>query len=422
MGKPTTKATKFKYYAVATGRQPGIYDSWALAEQQIASFSNALFKGFNTTKSAEKFMHAGKVDQPKYYIALEASHTGGTDTAPASPSQNADDNLNATYNSEFDNEFDMDADTVTVRVNDNDKSTPVSTKPRPAAAGHKPNSTNQCTNCVRLEQVVDMLTDKLANLESLIVNQNNANQFKLAELASKVAHLQQRHDVDASKQQPREQMSLRTPQSDRQPAHPTDGGMRKPTDYSKPAPKKPKQVDFAPEKCIVIDDLTPESAKSLNQDKIRRTISQSFGPVMIDMINRYKPNTARPKYIVQFADSAVINNILDNWKPDTLQGASVRKTVAPTPTNCVGMARGIPLDLPDKDLGDAVNDAFPGCSFYRMKTREGNLLRTVKLKFPTPDLLTQAVHDGLRIQHQQLLLRVEYPYSRNSNSSSSSNA
>ena len=51
--------TKNKYYAVAIGRKPGLYNKWLGkdgAEAQIKGFSNALFKGFPTKQEAEKFL------------------------------------------------------------------------------------------------------------------------------------------------------------------------------------------------------------------------------------------------------------------------------------------------------------------------------------------------------------------------------
>ena len=48
---------RFKLYAVSKGRRPGIYDNWALAEQQVVGFSGSVLKGFNTEKAAEKFIN-----------------------------------------------------------------------------------------------------------------------------------------------------------------------------------------------------------------------------------------------------------------------------------------------------------------------------------------------------------------------------
>eukprot|EP00956_Cyclotella_meneghiniana_P010870 scaffold15231_cov66-Cyclotella_meneghiniana.AAC.8 len=45
-----------KFYAVAKGRNPGIYNSWAECESQVKGFSGAIFKSFKTRPEAESFM------------------------------------------------------------------------------------------------------------------------------------------------------------------------------------------------------------------------------------------------------------------------------------------------------------------------------------------------------------------------------
>lgn len=45
-----------KYYAVKTGRKPGIYTSWGEAQPQIKGFSGAKYKSFTSEKEALAFM------------------------------------------------------------------------------------------------------------------------------------------------------------------------------------------------------------------------------------------------------------------------------------------------------------------------------------------------------------------------------
>ena len=45
-------AAKKKFYVVWRGRKPGIYTTWAEAQQQIDGFSDARFKGFATREEA----------------------------------------------------------------------------------------------------------------------------------------------------------------------------------------------------------------------------------------------------------------------------------------------------------------------------------------------------------------------------------
>lgn len=48
--------SKVSIYAVAVGRNPGIYTSWAEAEEQIVRFPNNRHKGFKTLAEAQAYM------------------------------------------------------------------------------------------------------------------------------------------------------------------------------------------------------------------------------------------------------------------------------------------------------------------------------------------------------------------------------
>lgn len=45
-----------KYYAVRSGRVPGIYTTWSECQKQISGFSNASYKSFTSKKAAQEFM------------------------------------------------------------------------------------------------------------------------------------------------------------------------------------------------------------------------------------------------------------------------------------------------------------------------------------------------------------------------------
>lgn len=47
---------KKKFYAIAAGREPGIYTSWPEAEAQVKGFAGARFKGFTTHAEARAWM------------------------------------------------------------------------------------------------------------------------------------------------------------------------------------------------------------------------------------------------------------------------------------------------------------------------------------------------------------------------------
>lgn len=50
-------ASKNNYYAVKSGRKPGIYSSWDECKEQINGFKGSEFKGFITLEEAEAYMN-----------------------------------------------------------------------------------------------------------------------------------------------------------------------------------------------------------------------------------------------------------------------------------------------------------------------------------------------------------------------------
>lgn len=49
-------AVKKKFYAIATGRKPGIYTSWPDAQAQVMAFTGARYKGFASRAEAEDWL------------------------------------------------------------------------------------------------------------------------------------------------------------------------------------------------------------------------------------------------------------------------------------------------------------------------------------------------------------------------------
>jgi len=67
------KVAKNNFYAVLSGRRPGIYTSWRECQQQVTGFKGARFKGFVTRQEAEGFM-AGTAEE----AAVGEAWTEGT--------------------------------------------------------------------------------------------------------------------------------------------------------------------------------------------------------------------------------------------------------------------------------------------------------------------------------------------------------
>ncbi len=66
-----------KFYAVAKGRRPGIYDNWPEAKTQIDGFTGALYKGFTSRKEAEEWMK-NPILKRIPFSAIPAENSGGT--------------------------------------------------------------------------------------------------------------------------------------------------------------------------------------------------------------------------------------------------------------------------------------------------------------------------------------------------------
>jgi len=73
-----------KYYAIVSGRKPGIYDNWPAAQAQVAGYRGAKFKGFPTREEAEAWMKnpiyaqsAGKKSRPAGQPAAETAPKDG---------------------------------------------------------------------------------------------------------------------------------------------------------------------------------------------------------------------------------------------------------------------------------------------------------------------------------------------------------
>lgn len=88
---------KKNFYAVAIGKVPGIYRSWASASLQVTRFHGAVFKGFATESEAKKFLEENSppscLSSPRVFPVDVSSSTStphaedrhGTEDAIAAP-------------------------------------------------------------------------------------------------------------------------------------------------------------------------------------------------------------------------------------------------------------------------------------------------------------------------------------------------
>lgn len=75
---------RMSYYAVAKGRQVGLFKTWSECESQVKGFRGAVFKKFPTEKEAKDFISkksGGSVnfEVKKDYVCKNSDFTVGTD-------------------------------------------------------------------------------------------------------------------------------------------------------------------------------------------------------------------------------------------------------------------------------------------------------------------------------------------------------
>lgn len=72
---------KKKFYAVKTGRKPGIYLSWDACKAQITGYSGAVYKGFETEDEARLFLSDSRIKKEPSEDALVAYVDGSYNVA-----------------------------------------------------------------------------------------------------------------------------------------------------------------------------------------------------------------------------------------------------------------------------------------------------------------------------------------------------
>lgn len=64
------------FYAVASGRSPGVFQTWAECEKQVKGFGGAKYKKFNTQAEANSFVSGGSSNSPASYSYSRPQSTG----------------------------------------------------------------------------------------------------------------------------------------------------------------------------------------------------------------------------------------------------------------------------------------------------------------------------------------------------------
>lgn len=421
------------YYAVGKGTVPGIYGDWIAAKKQVDHYSGATHQKFELLEEAKQFMRKAGHHNPKIFnlnnnsfSRMPSTNTNTpkssttTSIKPTRPSNNKDSShVSKTVTAHDDSEIVFTVDTLQS----------VSTPTADDASVDSPNTitnTSGCQNCATLIDLVQQLVSRIENIESKLSNSQHdpAVQDSLLALTRRVETIESRpkqtyKDVAStvtSAQRatgPLAHTNTQHPPNNHQPTeHKRSNITNRPSD-----PPANRHINFQPEKCLVLSNTSntnPDQFRKLNHDIIRRTLSNNHGPLIVDMINRYKFNSANPRYIVQLSSEEDVTTVISDWKPDSFGGSTARRTISPNAIDHVGMARGVPLDIEDSTIKEVIDTVYAGSTFERL-LKNGNPLHTVKVTFSDATQLTTAINKGLLINSCNMLFRVEPPYSTSRN-------
>lgn len=403
----SSSSTKKQYlfYAVANGFAPGIYGDWATAKKQVDHYSGATHKKFESLAEAKDFMKKSGIFKPKL-INTNQKLPATNEVSPI-PSPSSADTIAHIDDSEI--LFNLS------NISSNQQSTP---DPRPA----KPS--NSCDSCKTLLPLVKSLIDRISNLEARpcnaaerldkfesIINTLSVStksiDFKLAELSSKLTHSAINSTTPTDVAQSHQTANIAVSRKPRD----SHSSFLSPKQAPISKPRNTSNQNFDPTKCVVLSSTNAdkEHLTSLKQDQIRHLISTNHGPMIIDIIQKYKFRSANPRLMIQLGSVKDVTKLVSSWKPTSLGGTSVRATINPM-ENIVGMIRGVPLDLDISDLEKAAHSTFNDSVCYRLN-RDNNPTRTVKITFANKLDLTNAVSSGLLIPEHNMRFRIELPFS-----------
>jgi viroplasmin and RNaseH domain-containing protein len=386
-------------YAVSKGKRTGIFKNWLSCSDAVNGVSGACYKGFNNLDAAKKYL----TESGTPIVLVDFTE---------------DDLINAKISDNDDDTFSLESQSSLMFADNPGEGT--------SKMNVHARSTVQCQLCPSVLSKLSELFAKIENLESTINNQNalisslkteiadkttaaslvekNVNiasqQFKKSadELSAHVSTLKASYSsIVSAKSTPIVHSDFTKSKSSSQP------------DSSSKIGVSLKTNNFVPSKCVVVYDLKSADIQKINQDIVRAEITNNFGPVEIDFVNRYKFSSKSPKMIIQFTDESKIETILTNWNSGMLGGSSVRRTQKPQ--QHVAFIKGVPLELSDEQISHDVTSSYACTSIYRLNSKEGNPLRTVKVHFADRNTLLKAfIKKVVFPSYHGIILNVEMPY------------
>ena len=347
----TTRSQKpSKFYAIAKGKQTGIYDNWAICQPLVDRVKSNRYKGFNNYAAAEKFLQDSGVPVTDRRTKNKSECTDNGDMNSSCCS------LSGSSSSEEEEE-----------------------------EGDEPAESNIECDCKQqvehLLVLVHQLQTRVDQLETEVSSKSTTESYV------QVLKTPSKRPTPQSTQQ-----SPGSPQRQRQT----------------PAPNPGPQVKFLPERNLVISKLEgwPGTTK-ISEMSLRATIAKlniSPKPVVTN-VHFYNPH--EPCVMITFLSNEMVDAVLASWIDDSTPFGELQlrrpreRTKKP-----IGMLRGVPLELDDTAVQELLDDNYNDTTTTRLTSSRGPL-QTVKVVFKTDSDLEDAMTKGLVVEDLCLKIRVE---------------
>lgn len=393
----------FLLYAVSKGLRTGIFKNWLSCAPNVNKVPGCVYKGFNDIEEAKRWLNAEKLD-----IVFNDCTEEEFKTSNNKVNISSDISLSSSFSS-----------------TDPLEGTSTDFLKRKMHANHEMESDSsslylmiiqQSEKIARLESMVNEQSIQIASLKSIITStikesvqeiltatfQHTSN----SENAS-FSHIVKRQTKYSSGDNSFVQHNSSTGKESNIRLQEKSNPVLKPKTSSER--KNRKTTPFKPKQCIVIT-LRRESKlmEKFNPDVVRRTICSHFGPTIIEDITPYRFNSDNPRIMVQLHSEELASNISSAWPSNLFDGSEARTTINPVDsTKHSVMMKGVPLDYEEDMMNQEITARFPGAKTFRLRTKNGKILRTVKIQFACEEHLDECLKNGITLPSQSLICLCE---------------
>ena len=400
----------FDLYAVSHGHKTGIFKNWLSCAPNVNKVPGAIFKGFNNLEEAKKWLVAENVNITfNDCSAEEFEKADGMELDDTCFSQSSfgsfSDPIEGTSNrsplkrkTPTSRNLNMDSDSTYLMI------------------------IQQSEKIDRLESIINHQTSLISNLTRTIKEIVEKNLSTFRDSIFQQCN-NERSFANALKHGPSTSTSIpastKIPQpipinsKDIHPAPRKDSNRHPSEDLKMHTRNNKHSTPFKPKQSVVISvtdkkSLSVSESDRFNPDIIRRAICEHFGPTLIEKVSPYHFNSNKPKVIVQLKDENSATTLVNNWSSHILNGSEVRNTINPLERdkNSV-MMKGVPLDYDHKTMEEEICSVYPCTKVMRLTSKDGRLLRTVKLQFQNDIHLQNSLKYGITLTSQSLICHCE---------------